>query len=87
MLLFSYVGLFLGVVAKRWGTNGVLLLIVLDLVVFGAAVVAITWAEGWPGVGHWLVDQPGLALAAGWTLLPLVVAAAGSYGLTRRAVP
>jgi hypothetical protein len=87
MLLFSYIGLLLGVVAKRWGTNGVLLLILLALVVLGAVVVLITWADGWPGVGAWLGDQSGLGLIAGWALLPLVVAVAGSYGLTRRAIP
>jgi hypothetical protein len=87
MLLFSYVGLFLGVVAKRWGTNGVMLLILLSIVVLGGLVVLINWVDGWPSVGDWIGGQPGLALAAGWTLLPLAVAAAGSYGLTRRAIP
>jgi hypothetical protein len=87
LLLFSYIGLFLGVVAKRWGTNGVLLLILLALVVIGGVVMLISWADGWPGVGEWLAGQSGLALLAGWTLLPLLVAVAGSYGLTRRAIP
>jgi hypothetical protein len=87
MLLFSFTGLFLGVVAKRWGTNGVLSLMLATFVVAGGLAVLITWLQGWTPVGTWLAGQSTLALVAGWTLVPLVALAAGSYGLSRRAVP
>jgi hypothetical protein len=87
MLVFSFLGMFYGIVGKRWGTNGVLGLSVLAVVVLGGGAVLISWLDGWRDVFDWLNSQPGLALAAGWTLLPLAAFVAGSYSLTRRAVP
>jgi hypothetical protein len=87
MLLVSVVGMFLGVVAKRWGSNGIFTLSLGTLVLLGGASVLITWAGRWTAVAHWFADQPGLTLTAGWTLIPLVVLAYGAYGLLRRATP
>lgn len=87
MLVFSFFGLLFGVVGKRWGTNGVLGMSVLTLVALGGGTVLITWVDGWGAMRDWLGGQAGLALAAGWTLLPLAALVAGSYALTRRAIP
>jgi hypothetical protein len=87
MLVASFFGLLFGVVGKRWGTNGVLGVSVLTLVALGSGTVLITWLDGWGAVRDWLDGQPGLALAAGWTLLPLAAFVAGTFALTRRAIP
>jgi hypothetical protein len=87
MLVFSFFGLLFGVIGKRWGTNGVLSATLLSLLLLGGAVVFITWLDSWGQIWGWFADQPGLALALGWTLVPLVLFAGGSYALTRRAVP
>ena len=87
MLLLGVLGLFLGVVAKRWGSNGIFTTSLGALVLLGAAAVLITWTGSWAAVGHWFATQPGLALAAGWTLIPLVALGYGAYGLLRRATP
>ena len=85
MILTSYLGLLFGVIFKRWGTSGVLWSML-------GTVMAITTAVlvsfgGWPAIGSWLTGQTPLALAAGWTLLPLVAFGAGGYAILRRAVP
>ena len=87
MVLCSYVGLFYGVIAKRWGNAGVIWASVLAGVVLGTAVVLVTLSDRWPSVGSWLQGQSGVVLAAGWTLLPLVALAGGGYALLRRAIP
>jgi|SRR5262245_23522653 len=87
MLLLSIMGMFLGVVAKRWGSNGILAISLGALILFGGATVLVTWAGRWAAVGTWFANQPGLALTAGWTLIPLLALAYGAYGLLRRATP
>lgn len=87
MVLCSYVGLGYGVVAKRWGSQGVMWATVLIGVVLGLATVLITLNDAWSSFGSWLANQNGAVLALGWTLLPLVALAGGGYALLRRAVP
>jgi hypothetical protein len=87
MLLFSYIGVFTGVVAKRWGGNGIFTLSALATLVLGGAAVLITWADSWSAVGDWFVSQPAFTLTVGWVLLPVAALAAGAYGLIRRATP
>jgi hypothetical protein len=87
MVLCSYVGLMYGVISKRWGNAGVIWASVLAGVVLGTVAVLVTLNDRWPSVGSWLQGQSGVMLAAGWTLLPLVALAAGSYTLLRRAIP
>src|SRR5262249_28510204 len=87
MVLFSVIGMFLGIVSKRWGANGVLTLSLATLILAGTAVVLVTWGRDWPAVGNWFVSQPGVALTAGWTLLPVAALAAGTYAISRRATP
>jgi hypothetical protein len=87
LLLMSAIGLFIGVVFKRWGTNGIWTLSVLLIAVVGSVAVLITLQDGWAAVGPWLGDQSPLALLAGWALVPLAALLAGSYTALRRAVP
>lgn len=87
MVLASFIGVFTGVVVKRWGGNGVFTLSVLTLLVTGGAAVLITWTRSWPAVGHWFTSQSALALTVGWVLIPVAALAAGAYGLIRRATP
>jgi hypothetical protein len=87
MVLCSYVGLFYGVIAKRWGNAGVIWASVLAGVGPGHGRRAGHPLRRWPSVASWLQGQSGLVLAAGWTLLPLVALAGGGYALLRRAIP
>ncbi len=87
MILCSVAGLFSGIVAKRWGGNGVLAMFLIVGIVLGGLAVLVTWTQSWTAVWHWLIAQSGLGLTLGWTLLPLTLLGFGSYGLLRRAVP
>jgi hypothetical protein len=87
MLLVSYIGVFIGVVTKRWGSNGVFALTVAASAAFGGAAILVTWSHHWLAVGHWFASQSTFAVAVGWALVPMVLLAAGGYGLIRRATP
>jgi len=87
MLLFSYLGVGLGIVTKRWGSNGIFVLSVLTIATTGGASILLTWSHRWSAVGHWFVTQSTVGIAVGWALVPLVLLAVGGYGLLRRATP
>lgn len=87
MLLLTLVGLFLGAVAKRFGTRGFFLLAVVAVVVVGSAAALITYLDGWGPIVAWLSSQSQLSLVIGWTLVPTVLAAVGGWFVLRRAVP
>jgi hypothetical protein len=82
-LLFVY-GMWYGIVHRRWGALGTIAFIAAQITVLLAAVVTITLAHGWTGVGHFFT---GLT-AAGLTGLLAVLAAAllaGGHATIRRA--
>ncbi|WP_232668676.1 hypothetical protein [Pseudonocardia sp. TRM90224] len=86
-IALSAIGVFGGVVFKRWGQSGVYVMgIGASLVVF-AAVVLITLGQLWPAVGSFFATTPTVALLAGYPLLIAVVLGAGGYLAIRRAVP
>jgi hypothetical protein len=87
MLLFSYIGVGLGIVTKRWGSNGIFVLSVLTIAITGGVSTLLTWSHHWSTIGNWFVAQSTLGIAVGWALVPLVLLAAGGYGLLRRATP
>ncbi len=87
MLLVSILGFALGAIAVRWGANGVLACVTVAVVGLGGAAVAITGLDRWATIGQWFAGQSGLALTAGWTLIPLALFAIVSYGVIRRANP
>lgn len=86
-LLLAFLGVFLGVVFKRWGTNGILTLGATSVFVFGGLAALVTWQGQWPAIGNWFADQSTLALLAGWPALIAVALAATGYGTIRRATP
>ncbi len=86
-IAFSFVGVFCGVVHKRWGSNGLFALMVLSIALGGAWATLVTWRDAWPSVGHWFTSTSPLAMVAGWPLLVGVTLAGVAYLGLRRAVP
>lgn len=85
--VFGFVGVFSGVVFKRWGLNGVFTLGLATLLVFGGLIALITWQREWGAVGRWLVDQSTVSLIAGWPALLAALLAGAGYLAIRRATP
>jgi hypothetical protein len=82
-LLFVY-GMWFGIVHRRWGALGTIAFIAAQVTVALGAVIIVTWAHGWTGVGHFFT---GLT-AAGLTGLLAVLAVAllaGGHATIRRA--
>ncbi|MEJ3659327.1 hypothetical protein WEH80_40855 [Actinomycetes bacterium KLBMP 9759] len=86
-IALSAIGVFAGVVFKRWGQSGIYVMSIGGaLIGFGAAVL-ITLGGLWPAVGSFFVTTPKSALLAGYPLLIAVVLGAGGYLAIRRATP
>lgn len=87
MLAFSFLGIGLGVVYKRWGPGGVWGLTLATLLVLGGLAVLMTWREWWLPLGSWLADQSLATLAIGLPAAVALIAAALSFVGIRRVVP
>ncbi|RCW40470.1 hypothetical protein DFQ14_111119 [Halopolyspora algeriensis] len=87
ILLVSFLGMFFGVIFKRWGVTGMYILAITALVVLGGLAVLVSWRRWWGEVGAWFVDQSSLSLLAGWPALLTLVLAAASLLMLRRATP
>jgi hypothetical protein len=85
ILVVTHLGILLGTFYLRWGTTGVLASLALAFTALGLAVVLIAWTRQWEAIGRWLLDQPPMALLAGWPVLVAAAFAAGGYTLIRRA--
>jgi hypothetical protein len=79
-----YLGFAIGLVALRWGTNGVMVLLLAAILVAGLAAVVIGWLGDWSAVWARFRDQPAIALILGWPALLTAVAAATSWLGPRR---
>jgi hypothetical protein len=82
-LLFVY-GMWFGIVYRRWSLAGLVSFVAAQVTVLLVAALLVTWAHGWPGVGHFFT---GLT-AAGLTGLLAVLAVAllaGGHATVRRA--
>jgi hypothetical protein len=82
-LLFVY-GMWFGIVYRRWSLIGTVAFVAAQVTVLAAALVLVTWAHGWTGVGHFFT---GLT-AAGLTGLLAALAVAllvGGHATIRRA--
>lgn len=87
MIGMSCLGLFFGAVSKRWRGNGIFVLTVAAILVFGGLVAIISYVDGWASVGAWLAARSWLAITVGWSLIPTALAAVGAWLVLRRAVP
>jgi|tagenome__1003787_1003787.scaffolds.fasta_scaffold20735917_2 hypothetical protein len=87
MLAFVFAGIGIGVVSKRWGTNGVWTLSVVTLLVLGGVSVLVTWLHGWDEIGRWLTSQSLATLAIGLPVLLAAGIAALSFRGIHRVVP
>ncbi|MBY3791918.1 ABC transporter permease [Rhodococcus fascians] len=70
LLLIGSIGAFVGVVYRRFRTNGLFTLGLVGLVVFGGGAIVITWQNWWPDVGTFFTDTPRVLLLV---VVPLVI--------------
>lgn len=87
MALASCFGVFVGSIAKRWGSFGFFGFTLATILLVGGVAVLISLLHGWPAVGSWLAAQSALSLLAGWALVPTVLFGLGGFAVLRRAVP
>jgi hypothetical protein len=86
-LVVAHIGICLGVIHRRWGSNGIYALVAGVAAVVGAVIVSLTLGGWWGSLGRWLGDQSAPQLAVLWPLpLLAVLILAGRLGI-RRAVP
>jgi hypothetical protein len=81
------VGVFAGVVFKRWGQAGVYTMTISAGVLLAGLTVLITWRGWWPAVGTWFAGQSSTALFAGYPLVLALLLGAGGWLAIRRATP
>lgn len=72
LLLIGSIGAFVGVVYRRYRTNGLFTIGLIDLVVFGGGAIVITWQNWWPNIGAFFTDTPRIILLV---VLPLIITA------------
>lgn len=86
-LLLAAIGLFCGLVLKRWGATGMNVLMAVTVVTVGLCVWVVSLLGAWPDVVSWVSARSTVALLAG---LPTVAAAAiagAGYLVVRRVTP
>jgi len=72
LLLIGGIGAFIGVVYRRYRTNGLFTLGLGALVFFGGGSVLVTWQNWWPNVGSFFTDTPRILLLV---IIPLIITA------------
>jgi len=86
-LAIAFLGLFVGVVFKRWGAPGVWTVVIAAALVLGGLAVLATWAGRWTAVGGWFAGQGAPALFVGYPLVLTLLLALGGWLVIRRATP
>ena len=81
--LVFLVGLWLGLIYRRFGLSGSVVAYGILTLIVVAAVMLITWQGAWPAFGSFLVNLD-ILTASGLVLLVGVVVAAGGYLTIRR---
>jgi hypothetical protein len=84
-LAVSWIGIFMGVVFKRWGQPGVYTVGVGSGLLFGGLAVLITWQGWWPAVGSFFISQSTLVLLTVYPLLIALVLGGAGWLAIRRA--
>ncbi len=83
-LVVGFTGIFCGVVLRRWGMNGMFILMIASIVAFGGGATLITWRHGWGAIANWFTTSSASGLIAGWpSLVALAFALAGYAGIRR----
>jgi hypothetical protein len=83
----SALGIFTGVVFKRWGQVGVYATTLVPLVALSGAAVLVTWMGWWPELGGWFAGQTTTALFAGYPLVLALLLGGAGWLAIRRATP
>jgi hypothetical protein len=86
-LALSAIGVFAGVVFKRWGQLGVYALTVGSGVALAGLAIVVTWQRWWPAVGSFFTNQSTFALLAGYPLVIAIVLGGAGWLAIRRATP
>jgi hypothetical protein len=87
MLAFSFIGVGIGIVHKRWGSAGTWSLIIGSNVLSGGLIVLVTWLDAWGAIGNWFADQSLVTLTVGLPAAFALVVALAAYPGIRRVVP
>lgn len=83
-LLVAALGMTLGVLLRRWGSNGAMGLSAVLIGLVGVVSLLVTIRGWWREIGHWFTHQSALSLFAGWSALLALVVAVGGYLVVRR---
>lgn len=86
-LALSAIGVFAGVVFKRWGQPGVYALTVGSSLVLAVAAIVVTWQRWWPALGSFFTTRSTFALLAGYPLVIAIVLGGAGWLAIRRAAP
>jgi len=86
-LVLGFLGVFVGMLVKRWGLAGMFTAGLAAMVVLGAVAALLTWLRAWPAIGDWLTGQSAVSLVAGWPMVLAAALAGGGYLAIRRATP
>ena len=86
-LALSAIGVFAGVVFKRWGQPGVYALTVGTSLVLAGVAIVVSWQRWWPAVGSFFTDQSTFALLVGYPLVIAIVLGGAGWLAIRRATP
>ncbi|OZD09246.1 ABC transporter permease [Rhodococcus sp. 06-235-1A] len=79
LLLIGSVGAFVGVVYRRFRTNGLFTLGLVALIIFGGGAIVITWQNWWPNIGTFFTDTPRILLLVVIPLISTAVLSAASW--------
>lgn len=85
MVAIAAIGVFFGVVFKRWGQLGVYVAVIGGAALLTGIALLVTWQRWWPVLGSFLAAQPPLALLAGYPLLVALLFGGVGWLVLRRA--
>ncbi|SDP35097.1 hypothetical protein SAMN04487905_103313 [Actinopolyspora xinjiangensis] len=87
LLLMSFIGVWIGIVFKRWGQPGIYTIVIGAGLLAVAFAFLVTWQQQWASVARFFVEQPSLALLFAYPFALAAVFAGAGYVTIRRAVP